>query len=379
MSQPIVGVPRSVPAVAGATRAAVIVAGVLAVFYFGLSPGAPPSARDRWAALQNRWDTGFYVGIASGGYRHAGTPTHFDDVAFFPAFPLVLRATALVFRVPRTPNAWAWTGALVSCALFILACGFMYRVASQQTRGDPFGAVLFCALYPFALFFSASYTESLFLLCCLASYDYMLRSRPLPAACWGLVAGLTRPPGWLLSIVLVDALIRTAQHRRSVLPVVAALAPVAGAFLFASYLTWLTGDPFAWTAAQAKWGRHYEGIGEIARSLSQRIGEHGFLRFAAMWPVDLMNAFAALLALGSVVPVWRRQGASQALFVGTTIGLPLLFGGLTSLARFSSVLFPLFLWFSSTIRGTWRIVVLTAFAITQLVAAAMFYTWRPLF
>ena len=193
-------VPRSVPAVAGATRVAVIVAGVLAVFYFGLSPGAPPSARDRWAALQNRWDTGFYVGIASGGYRHAGTPAHFDDVAFFPAFPLVLRVTALVFRVPRTPNAWAWTGALVSCALFILACVFLYRVASQQPRGDPFGAVLFCALYPFALFFSASYTESLFLLCCLASYDSMLRSRPLPAACWGLVAGLTRPPGWLLSI-----------------------------------------------------------------------------------------------------------------------------------------------------------------------------------
>ena len=379
MARLVVAVPRSVPAVTAATRAAVIVAGALAVFYVGLSPGAPLSARDRWAALQNRWDTGFYVGIASGGYRHAGTPVHFDDVAFFPAFPLVLRTTAVVFHVPRTPNAWAWTGALVSCALFIVACLFLYRVASLDSRGDPFGAVLFCALYPFALFFSASYTESLFLLSCLASYDYMLRSRPIAAASWGLVAGLTRPPGWLLSIVQIDALIRTGQHRRGLLPIAAAMAPVAGAFLFACYLTWLTGDPFAWTAAQTKWGRHYEGIGEIVRSFSQRIGEHGFLTFAATWPVDLMNGFAALLALGCVVPVWRRQGAGQALFVGTTIGLPLLFGGLTSLARFSSVLFPLFLWFSTTIRGTWRTVVLAGFAIIQLVAAAMFYTWRPLF
>jgi hypothetical protein len=57
----------------------------------------------------------------------------------------------------------------------------------------------------------------------------------------------------------------------------------------------------------------------------------------------------------------------------------LLFGGLTSLARFSSVLFPLFLWLSGAIRGPWRSFVLVSFASVQIVTAALFYTWRPMF
>src|SRR4029078_1611127 len=126
----------------------------------------------------------------------------------------------------------------------------------------------------------------LFLLSCVAAYDSMLRARAPAAACCGLVAGLTRPPGWLLSLVLVDALVRTGQQRRAV-PVLAALSPVIGAFLYASYLILLTGDPFAWTAAQAKWGRHYESIPEIVHSIVQRSSEHGLVRFVEMWPADV--------------------------------------------------------------------------------------------
>ncbi len=379
MDRRIAGVPWSVPILAATTRTIVIVVGLLAVIVLGVNRGAPPRAGDApLSALQNRWDAGFYVGIASGGYRHAGAAQHFDDVAFFPAFPLVLRYTARLFQVPRTPDAWAWVGAVVSCVAFTIACIFLYRVASRHDRADPYFAVLLCALYPFAAFFSASYTESLFLLSCLASYDCLLRGRTMGAACLGFVAGLCRPPGWLLSLVLTDTVFRARRHRH--LPsLVAAASPIAGAFTFAAYLTLLTGNPLAWTEAQARWGRHYGGLREIASSFSQRIQEHGFVGLITMWPADVMNAVAACAALASVVPIWRRLGAGQALFVASTIGLPLLFGGLTSLARFSSVLFPLFLWLSGAIRGPWRSFVLVSFASVQIVTAALFYTWRPMF
>lgn len=380
MDRRIGGVPWSVPVLAATTRVAVIVIGLLAVYYFGVNRGAPPAARDApLASLQNRWDTGFYVGIASGGYRHAGTPAQFDDVAFFPAFPLLLRYTAVIFHVPRTPNAWAWVGAVISCVAFTIACVFLYRVAALHQGVDPYFAVLLCALYPFAAFFSASYTESLFLLSCVVSYDCLLRRRSIGSAGFGFLAGLCRPPGWLLSLVLIDTVLRTPQHRRNTASLVAAASPIAGAFIFAVYLSVLTGNPLAWIEAQAKWGRHYGGLSEIVQSFSLRIHEHGFLRFIEMWPAEVMNAAAACVALASVVPIWRRLGTGQALFVASTIGLPLLFGGLTSLARFSSVLFPLFLWFSSVIRGQWRPVVLVSFAILQIVTAALFYTWRPVF
>jgi hypothetical protein len=58
---------------------------------------------------------------------------------------------------------------------------------------------------------------------------------------------------------------------------------------------------------------------------------------------------------------------------------PLAAGGLISAGRFSSVLFPAFLWVAGAVpprhRGAW----LASFAAVQALNAAMFYTWRPLY
>ena len=58
---------------------------------------------------------------------------------------------------------------------------------------------------------------------------------------------------------------------------------------------------------------------------------------------------------------------------------PLLMGGLTSMGRVTSVLFPTFVWLAAAIAPRQRTAWVAAFAMLQAVCAAAFFTWRPLF
>ena len=72
----------------------------------------------------------------------------------------------------------------------------------------------FACLYPFAIFYSAAYTEGLFLLAMLGAWYHLRRDERWPAFAWGLLAGLTRPNGCLLSIPLALLVLTPLVARR---------------------------------------------------------------------------------------------------------------------------------------------------------------------
>ena len=125
-------------------------------------------------------------------------------------------------------------------------------------------SVWLLASYPFAIYFSAPYTEGPFLLASCSVFLAMHERRFGSAAFWGLVAGLIRPNGWLLAIPIVvlafdrQAWPTTVRERlRRVMPVA---APVAGVLLFTLYLYIEFGDGLVWIKGQAAWGRAYRGL-----------------------------------------------------------------------------------------------------------------------
>jgi hypothetical protein len=79
-----------------------------------------------------------------------------------------------------------------------------------------------------------------------------------------------------------------------------------------------------------------------------------------------------------VVPIYRRFGLACASFIPALL-LPPLLGGFLSLGRMTSVVFPVFLWLGAVVPERQRTVWLSVLAIGQALAAAMFFTWRPLF
>ena len=91
--------------------------------------------------------------------------------------------------------------------------------------------VLLAACYPFALFYGAFYTESFFLLGAVGAMRELHAGRPAAAGAFGLLAGLTRPNGFLLAIPLLVLCARrlaggSVWSARAVRMATAALMPV---------------------------------------------------------------------------------------------------------------------------------------------------------
>lgn len=391
---------RTAAAVFAGSRPAIFFAGLLAVVMVGYAPGAPPW-RDYDNELMNlplRWDTGWYLQIAENGYNYipeAGAEAQ-QNIVFFPAYPLVTRIVALLLGNQK--SAYVAAGTIVSLTAFLFALAYLHAFARDEIGEDRAPVALWLlATYPFALFFGAIYTESLYLLAALGAFHHFRRRELVRAGLWGLVIGLTRPNGGLLSVPLAllalspwlpsaiaggRAVIRSpaARRLRHVAPAFAAAAMCAiGTLLYSAFVWRLTGSPFAWASGHAAWGRHYTSLTHLVATRYNFIGHAGLYEYVAQSPYDMLNVLGAIFVLAAVWPVWRRFGIAFAVFILINILPPLTTGGFLSAGRFSSVLFPAFVWLAAVVTPRQRTAWMVSFAMLQAMCAALFYTWRPLF
>ncbi len=402
------------------TRIGVILIGFLAVSLVGF----PPEAQKRWRIYDNafldlpaRWDTGWYVGIATEGYQFdpEAREDYQQNIAFFPAFPMSVRyLSAVLGRQPL------WTGVGVSMVAFYFAMVYFLRLARSELGDEDraVAAVTLLAAYPFAVFFSAAYTEGLFLLTLVGAVYHFRQDQLWRSAIWGFVCGLTRPPGCFLSVVLGLMAIRPiwdAARWRSTFarsaatyalgastyapgasvdkpadkpPVdwrtigarlLAASAPGLGMLAFSAFVYQLTGNAFRWTMQNAAWGRVYRSLDSIVTDRVDFIVTNGFFDYASTQTIDMLYSLAVLLALAAVWPVYRRFGLPYAVFIILNVLPPMSAGGMLSMGRVTSILFPVFLWMGAVVPARQRTAWITFFAILQGLVALMFFTWRPLY
>lgn len=359
-----------------ASRIGVLAVGLIAAVTIGYDP--PPTDESVWRVaadpvrnLLARWDAYWYLDIATRGYRWNGNPLEQQNVVFFPLYPLLMRTVG--GTIGGHPLL---AGLLISLAAFAIALAYLRRwIAEDFGEDTAAGAVLLLSAFPFSIFFSAVYTESLFLLTVVAAFYHARRRELLTAAIFGLFAGLVRPNGCLLAVPLAWMLFVTDRHHSTAIlrGSAAAAAPIAGMLLYSAYLGLAVGSPFAWIEGQAAWPT-IAPWGQAAGAASAAM--------ASARTRDLViyggNALSLLLALAALLPVTRLVGVAYALFIALTIVPPVARHGLQSLGRFTAVLFPIFLWLAIVLRGRSRAWIVVAFAIGQIVAAALFFSWRPL-
>jgi hypothetical protein len=394
-----------------ATRLMVLAAGFLGVVLIGYPEGAPPFrvSRNEMVNLPVRWDTGWYLGIALNGYdyRPNARAAVQQNIAFFPAYPMTVRvATALLGgrlvrpdeRVSGNRVEWQYAlhrralaaGLLVTIGAFGWGLVYLFRLA-REVLGDEdaaAGAVVLACAWPCALFYSAFYTEGLFFLAVVGAW-YHVRARQWPAGvAWGLVAGLARPNGFLLSVPLAllamgdwRALWRNepGARRAALAGVLAAAAPVAGMLIYSGYLYAESGRPFAWLEAHQAWGRVATDVAGLFSDRAELIADQGFYSYSTSQPIELLNATFAIASLILAVPVTRRLGPAYGLFLILMVVPPLLRGGFLSLGRLTSTLFPLFLYLGWALRDSPRAAAVAAFAGLQALLAVLFFTWRPFY
>jgi hypothetical protein len=372
---------RVVGPIVFASRVGVLVIGFLGIVLLGYAPNTPPYRiyNNDFLDMPARWDTGWYMGIATTGYAFdPAVPDAMQNIAFFPLYPMLMHAVGTIMG-----RQVIWAGVTISCLAFLWAAIYLYRFATAVLDAEAAAtAVGLLAAYPFALFFSAAYTESLFLLTIVAACFHFERDQWWKASAWGLAAGLTRPNGCLLSIVLALLALRdypAAPWRTMARRVMTAAAPGIGMLIFSAYIYTMTGNPFQWAAQHAAWGRTYRGVGALVTDRLAFIQANGLYDYASTLWLDMINVGALLFAAASVWPVYRRFGAPYAALILVTVLPPLIFGGVLSMGRLTSVLFPAFLWLGAVVPTNQRSSWLVGFAMLQALFAVAFFTWRPLY
>jgi hypothetical protein len=379
--------------VSALTRLTVLGVALLAVSAIGFPRGVnePGTGRLALAALPSRYDANWYASIAADGYAWQGRFDRQQNLAFFPAYPMLMRGAGWITgafdsRMPRERQLrrLGWCGLTISLLAFVWAAWLLSKLAAEML--DPSRArdpLLLLASYPFAVFFSAAYTESLFLLTALGAWYELRRGRPIRSGIWGLAAGLARPNGFFLSLPLFLIAIGLRDARGGapraggpLARVAAAAMPGIGMLLFTGYLYQKTGVPFAWARMHGAWGREFMADSPLAFATATG---NGLLQLAVASPFDTLNGLGVAFAVGMAWPVWRRLGPGWSLFVLANVVPPLLAGGLMSMGRLSSTLFPVFLALAAALPSRAVPPVVAVFALLQGLCTVLFYTWRGLY
>lgn len=395
---------RTAVSVLAGTRLPVLFVGYLAVVTIGY-PQSGVAWRlfdNEFLNLQNRWDTGWYLNIAIEGYTYRpNSPLEQQNVVFFPAFPIAMRIAGRLLG-GASPAVYILGGTLVALGAFLGALVYLHRFARDMLDDDDRAryAVWLIAAFPFAVFFSAVYTESLYLLGAIGAFYHFRRREFWRAGAWGLLVGLTRPNGAFLSVPLAILAVAAwmpawlaggaaaaqpfaappARRVRELAPAIAAAAmPGVGVLLYSIFIWRLTGNPLEWAAGHLAWGRAYGGLSILVENRYEYLSQGGLYAYTSQRPLDLLNAIAAMFVLAAAWPVARRLGLAYAAFILINMLPPLAAGGLMSAGRFSSVLFPAFVWLASVVPERHRPAWLGSFMAVQAFGATLFYTWRPLY
>ena len=357
---------------------------------------------DLLAAPAARWDASWYLVIAHYGYRPDLGSFTASRAAFFPLYPLGVRALGWI-GVPLVLG-----GVLLSLGALALALYGIHRLTTLELAsaaraggrsllgvGSPGAAdgvaaradvarlaVMVTAFAPMAFYLSAVYSESLYLALSVGLFYVARQGRFAAVGVLGALAAATRSAGIVLLLPalmlylygprqdrppdfpLARGLARRYRLRKDILWL--ALVPV-GLALYVAYLGLAGGDPLSPFHAQDVWGRHFagpylgiwDGIRAALQGARQLLsGQQGHLYYPIAGSSAFINSEHNLLLLAflvaaivAIVGVLRRLPLAYGAYVIAALALPLSYPvtaqPLMSLPRFLVVLFPLSIWFAA--------------------------------
>lgn len=307
-------------------------------------PGlTPPFTGPSWLAGWAQWDSGWYHRIASDGYSFIADQQ--STVAFFPAYPLLVRAVGVV--VGDVYLAGITVTLLAGLAVAVLLLTWLRSRLSPEAAWT---ALLAFLLFPYAFYlYGVVYADALFVAALLAAFLLLESDRPLLAGLAGAVATAARPVGVVLVLALaVRALERRGAFegdgrvdwRRARWADVGVLVSLLGLGAWCVYLWSRFGDPLAFASAQAAWN---QGAGPETWLKFQFFRDIADLRSPRAWVLFMAHPVLTVGAACLLPRVFRRFGVGYGVYAALLIGLSALstknfFG----MARYLLAAFPVF-------------------------------------
>jgi len=326
----------------------VVLTAVVAVVAPSAAPrhGMPYLEGPTWLDGWFQFDSGWYYAIAQNGYSYV--PGQQSSIAFFPTYPMVVRAVGLVVGDVQV------AGTIVTVLAGAGAAALFALWASQRlSRTATRASVLLLLLYPYAFFLVATmYADAMFLLTVIGAFVLLERGHPWSAGLLGALATAGRPVGIAVAVGLVVRVLEIRAEGRGALAPTSATTPPSGSGVrvggrdlitsvrtlrlrdagvllsvlgFVGWCTYLYlsfGDPLAFVTAEASPGWD-QGSGPRTWFKIAYLGQ----LFRGPWDLKIALTVQALFCLAAVLllrRVWRRFGWGYLAFCAVVLAIPLL-------------------------------------------------------
>jgi len=302
--------------------------------------GVDPLQASSWV----RWDSLWYLRIATGGYRlepcPGGTSMFCGTTGWFPGYP------ALIAALARLGLPVEWAGLLVSAAAQLVLLWLLWTVLLREVATvRRWALLLLAAFFPGGIYAQAVFPVSTVVLLMLGFLTSVRDGRFVRAALCGAGAAVTYPTGCLLApVYALWLLVSAGEARRDWRRLLPIVGPVLGLGAVLALMAVQTGFWDAFFRNQVQ-GFGYQ-LSDPLSTLAARLAP--LVRWRRAGSAQVAAACQTVLVL--VVVGWAgaealrsRAEPTVALF-GLTLGaywlFPLLIGGQISLYRAEALLLP---------------------------------------
>lgn len=293
--------------------------------------------------ILTQWDGNWYRLIAQRGY---GPQMPSLAAAFFPLYPLAVRAVACVVRDLQVASILVSNGCLIAASLLLVR--LLRRDYDELVCRR---AITFLMFNPVSFFLSAAYSESTFLLLSIAALLAARQNKWLLASVCGGCLSATRAPGLLIGApLLAEYALQWRERgdaiRKFIQPKLFWLALVpSGLALYFFYHYIQHGDFFLPMHAQT-----------------------GIWRKTLSWPwqtflqpesfpashIPLYQAIVGFALILAILGFFLKLRPTYLVYLVVALLFYLMWGSLEGLPRYVSILFPLHLVLAlASVRWTW--------------------------
>ena len=344
------------------------------------------------------WDGEWYVEIVKEGYSYS--PDRMSNVAFYPLYPLLGSIVDGVTGLGAEASLL-----VVSQATFTIGC-ILLSFYLQKTRGDATSirleTVQLClALFPTSYFYRAAYTESLFF--CLSVAILLAIAYRLPVLIVTALVALATATRFVgvafVPIVAWYAWRRSPVLRDRIGNLTAVPFSISGLVVYAAWLGWKFGEPFAFAKTQSYWTMRARPTDFLGIVKSATIGpimdvfdpscavcywgnrppEDSVL--FNLWPINPI-AFVGTLILLLIGAYKRWLTGYEAVASFGLLLIPYTSQGyrtcMASQARYALVIFPAMIVLATFIEklpGSWQVIYFAASAALLAAYSSLFFAW----
>jgi len=256
-----------------------------------------------------RWDGEWFLRAV-----HSGYPSHLpmshghvlaNPVAFFPLFPLLVRAGA-------TTGLDAGVVALLVSAVTGLSAVLAVGLLARRLSGDAAGAraALLFAVFPGSFAFSFPYSEGIVITCVAFGLLALLDRRWWLAGLLGAVATASSPVALAFVVSCAWSAGSAVRRDRKLGPLVAPLLAPLGFVAYMAYLWRHTGEPMAWRLTERDGWHSYPSLAYPFRIVWKFVSNP----LSPTLTGQILVAGSVAAVIGVVLMVKERQPAPVLLY-----------------------------------------------------------------